>query len=159
VRTVPQVHFVGDNELGVVSFTHLGLRAEEAQQGAVWPQDADQFRCQFVGAALVEIVQKVPAQDAVNGRGLLRQALGQEVAELLETSFSDMAIEIREQIEDIDLTAELLAEEIDVAAYHRSQVDQHGQLAGRQTAQEFPQRLGGKDISRVRRRDNRIGLV
>jgi hypothetical protein len=55
-----------------------------------------------------------------------------------------MAIEVREDILDEDLAAELLAEKADVAADHRAEVEQHRELARGQRLKKFLKGFGGE---------------
>jgi hypothetical protein len=55
-----------------------------------------------------------------------------------------MTVEIREQIFNEDLAAQLLAEKADVAADRRPEIEQDRGLAAREARQEFPERLGRK---------------
>ena len=101
---MPQVAFVGDDVLRVARVA--GLRgAEEAEQRAVGPQHARQLLGQRLRGRPVEVVDEVPAQDAVDRRGLLREALPQRLGEALGRAGADVAIEIGEQILDEDLAA------------------------------------------------------
>ena len=55
----------------------------------------------------------------------------------------DVALDVRGDVFDADPAAELLAEEGDVAADDRSEIDQHRVLAGLQAREELRQRLRG----------------
>ena len=57
-----------------------------------------------------------------------------------------MTVEIRKDIFDEDLAAELLAEEVDVAPDDRAQIEQNGLLSRLETVEELSQRPGGKNL-------------
>ncbi len=56
-----------------------------------------------------------------------------------------MAIEVGEDVLDEDLAAELLAEEADVAADDRTEIEQDRRFARRERLQKLAQRLRGED--------------
>ena len=72
----------------------------------------------------VEIIEDVPAEDAVDGVVFLREALREKRRERLELALGDVPIDVLEQILDDDLAAKLLAEERDVGADDRAEVEQ-----------------------------------
>ena len=82
--------------------------------------------------------------------------------QLLERACRGVPIDVREQILDEHLAAELLAEERDVGADDRAEVEQHRRLglAGRQRGEELRERLGRDDrLSATRgRRDRAAGV-
>jgi hypothetical protein len=80
----------------------------------------------------------------------------------IEGAGADVAIEIREDVLDENLAPELLAEEADIAADDRAEIEQHGRLARREAGQEFPEGFGAENgiISRARLSlGTRVGLV
>src|SRR5258707_534554 len=75
---------------------------------------------------------------------------------------ANVAIEIREDVLDEDLAPELFAEEADIAADHRPQIEQDGRLARRQAREELAKGLGMENrIVGGSRRSlwTRVGLV
>ena len=58
---------------------------------------------------------------------------------------ADVPIEVGEDVLDENLAAELLAEEADVAADDRTEIEQDGQLARRQRCQELAEGFGGEN--------------
>jgi hypothetical protein len=54
-------------------------------------------------------------------------------------------VDVREEVLDEDLAAELLAEEADVAANDRAQIEHHGRGVRRESCQKLAECLGRKD--------------
>ena len=69
----------------------------------------------------------------------------QELGQRVELAVAHVAIEIREDVLDEDLAAELLAEKADVAADDRPEIEQHRRLARRQRGEKLAERLGGEN--------------
>src|SRR5438105_11941759 len=106
---MPQVHFVGDDELGVARFARLG-RAEEAEQCSIGSQHPRQLIGELLRGFAIEVIDQVPAKDAVDTSGLLRKTLLQKCRQRLERSRAHVPIEVREDVLDEDLAPELLTE-------------------------------------------------
>ena len=167
IRPVLQVGLIDDDVPRVLG-PGAGLRlrrVEKRQQHAVGRRIRTSCSASAFADCLVEIVEQVPAQDAVDAAGLLREALRQERGELLEHAFTDVAIDVLRQILDDDLAAELLAEETDVGADDRTEIEQHRLRARAQAGDETRQHLGRMDgrirapasdsACSLRRRENR----
>jgi hypothetical protein len=138
---VPEVAFVSDDVLRIARVVGLG-GGEEPEQRALGPQHARQLVGQRLRGRPIEVVDEVPAQDAVDRRGLLREAVPQRLGEAFGRPGADVAVQIGEQILDEDLAAELLAEEADVGADDGPQVEEHRRLAPREAGQALAERLG-----------------
>ena len=79
--------------------------------------------------------RRVPAQDAVDRAVACGNASWRAPGSASQLAVADVPIEIREDVLDENLAAELLAEEADVAADDRPEVEQHRRLArGRGTS-------------------------
>src|SRR5207247_912646 len=132
----PQVHFV-DNDVFRVARIARPRRAEKAEQRALRPEHTREMVGQLLGRPTIEVVDEVPAQDAVDGPVGLREPRLQEFGKRVELPVADVSIEIREDVLDENLAPELLAKERDVAADDRAEIEQDGQFARRETRQEF----------------------
>src|SRR5206468_9608740 len=125
-------------------------------------QHARQFAGQFLRRGAIQIVDEVPAQDAVDSAGFLWKSFLEKRRQGLERAGTHVPIEIGEQILDEDLASQLLAEEADVAADDRTEVDEYRCFARRQARQELAQRLGREHRIVVGRQlpmlDVRLGL-
>ena len=82
-----------------------------------------------------------------------QKRLREKFAELVHTRIARMTIEIGEHVGNEDLAAELFAEEADIDADDRPQIEEHRRLPRGEAGQKFPKRFGGKKrIDRRRRR-------
>src|SRR5581483_3444688 len=77
IRAVLQVLLVDDDELRVMRVARL-RRPEEPEQRAVGVQHARQLAGDLHSRRLVQIVDDVPRENAVDRSGLLRKAVLQE---------------------------------------------------------------------------------
>ncbi len=122
--------------------TRLRLRRdEERQQHALGFQDARELLGELLGGVLVQIIEDIPAQDPVDAVGLVRKSFRQGRRQLVELAFTDVSIDVLAQVLDDDLAAELLAEEADVGADDRAEIEQHRLRARTQAANEARQDL------------------
>ncbi len=80
----------------------------------------------------VQEVEHIPAEDAVDTLGRLRETLLQERREIGDAPFLSVAIKIREHVFDTNAASEVLAEERDIGAHDGPQVDEHWAFAGLQ---------------------------
>ena len=105
-----------DDDIPRVPRLRAGLRlggVEEREQRAVRAQNPRQLLRQRRRRRLVEIVEQIPAQDAVDAAGLLRKTPARRDAGRSSSLPSTrLAIDVLRQILDEDLAAELLAEEV-----------------------------------------------
>src|SRR5438094_5355206 len=119
-----QRHFVDDDVLGVPRVARL-RGAEESEQGALGPQHARQLVGQLLRRRTIHVVDDVPAEDAIHRSVGLRKARLQESRQRVELRVAHVAIEIREDILDKNLAAELFTKEADVAPDNRTEIEQH----------------------------------
>ena len=104
------------------------VRAEEAHHRAARPQHADDLARQRLGRRLRQEIEDVPAQDAVDAAVRVPEAGVERRASVVERAGARMPVEVGEQVLDEQLAAELLAEERDVGADDRAEVDEHRRL-------------------------------
>src|SRR4051794_19719375 len=119
-----QIDLVDDDVLRIAQVGRL-CGAEETEQRPFGSKDARQLGRDRLRRRLVEIVDQIPAQHAVNRAGRLRKSSFEEVRQPLEFPLANMPIEIGKNILDENLAPELLAEKTDVAADDRAQIEQH----------------------------------
>jgi hypothetical protein len=81
--------------------------------------------CAVPKNGLVHVVDEIPTENPVDGVAHLREALLQERGEIFDLSGTDVAVDVRKDILDEDLAAELFAEEAHVAADNRAEIEQH----------------------------------
>ena len=111
---------------------------------------------QRLGRRTIQVIQDVPAQDAVNGFRRLREPLGKEVGELFRVAVLDVQIDVLGNVFDAEAAAEVFTEERDIAAHDGAQVEQQGVVDPLQTGEKFLKRLRG--VRRFgRARDGRFG--
>src|SRR5512139_211624 len=155
VRPMSQVLGIDDDVPGVVGRAH-GNRPEEPEQRAVGANHPGQLGRHRARRRLVQVVEDVPAQHAVHALVVLAEPGLQELRKLVERSFALVPLEVGAQILHVDLAAELLAEERDVRANHRPEVDQDGSGVRAEAGDELLQRLARvRGLLEVRRGGSR----
>src|SRR5438270_88709 len=140
IRAMLQRHLVADDVLGVVLYLRL-RGAEEAEQRPVRSQDPRQLVGDLRRRRLVEIVDQIPAENAVDGVRDLRESLLQKGRQLFELAAAHVAIDVGKDVLDENLAAELLAKKADVAPDDRAQIEQDGRIVGRKARQELAESL------------------
>src|SRR5205085_230593 len=106
----------------------------------------------------IEVVENVPAENAIDAGLLLCEALTEERGQILELAFRDVPIDVLEEILDEDLAAKLFTEERHVRADDRSEVEQQRLRARVQAREKLGERLGGMN-GRVGAAVSGVGLV
>ena len=139
-----EVHIIHDDELRVARLARHG-GTEESKQRAVGPQHPRQLRRELLRRGAVEIIDHVPAQDAVDRPFFLRKALLEERRQMLERVRADMAIDVGENVLDKNLATELLAEKAHVAPDDRAKIQQHRRFACCQRGEKFLEGFGGEN--------------
>ena len=123
---------------------------------AVGTQQRRQRGGQRLRRRTIEIIEHVPAEDAVDRARRFLEALREEFRQLIELVVLDVPIDVLGDVFDAQAAAELLAEERDVAADDGTEIEQQRTFVGLQAGEKLVQRLG-----RIRRlghvRDRRIG--
>ena len=163
VRPVSKRLVVGNFVLGERGLYRSGGAAEEAHDRTARSQHPDDLTGQRLRGCLRQIVEHVPAQNPVDGRVLVAEALVQSARELVERARARVSIVVGKQILDEEFAAELLAKKRHVGANDGPEIDQHRRFGlMRNCRQELRQRLrGDEDIAtaRGRRVARRIGLA
>ena len=113
------------------------LRAEEPHHGAAGPQHAHHLLRERLRGRRLEEVEDVPAQHAVDAAVGLREALRQRRRQPVARVGPRVLVDLGGEVLDVQLAAEMLAEERDVGADHRAEVDQHRRLVVRERADEL----------------------
>ena len=144
IRTVLQRLSIDDDVFRVRrSVRRLRLHgAELRQQRAVRPEDANEVPGQRLGRRPIDVVEDVPAENAVDAPLLLREARLEERGQLLELALRDVAIDVLEEILDQDLAAKLLAEERDVGADDGAEIEEQRLRPRVQAGEKLGERLG-----------------
>src|SRR3954465_4035001 len=158
IGPVLQVHLVDDDVLRVPRIASL-RRPEKPEQRAVGTKHARELIGERLAGRLVHVVDEIPAENPVDGRFFLWKPLFEKGGEFVELAAANMAIEVREDILDENLAAELLAKETDVAADDRPEIEQDGRLLRGERGQKLPKGFRGKDgvVDRIRGGEVRIG--
>src|SRR6185436_4615420 len=113
----------------------------EGEHGTLGTEDARQLLRERLRRRLVEIIEDVPAQDAVDARVGLRESLLEEGGQIGDVPIAHVPIDVLRQVLDEDLAAKLLAEEVDVGPDDRTQIDQDRLFARVQAGKKLPERL------------------
>src|SRR5438874_1435666 len=116
-------------------------RAEEAEQRSIGAEHARQLRGELLRRLAVEVVDNVPAQNAVHPAIGLREAPLEKGRQRLKRALARVPVEVGENVLDEDLAAQLLAEEADVAADDRAEIEEDRRFARGQRRQELAERL------------------
>src|SRR5262249_2172741 len=121
------------------------------------PQQPRALRGELLRGCRREVIDDIPAEDAVDAAARLPESLFEECRELVGTPLARMAFDVSEDVLDEDLASELLAGKCDVAAEDGPQMDEDGRLTRRDRAEEFAQRFGRKGRILGRRHGDRRG--
>src|SRR5262249_17991060 len=85
------------------------------------------------------------AQHGVRASRACRESGAQEFPELIEGAFSSVALDIPVEVLDVNLATDALAQEGDVGADHRTQVDQLGRRSREDHREKLRERLARVD--------------
>ena len=95
--------------------------AEEAHDGAAGTQHPDDLPGERLRGGLVEIVEEIPAQDAVHASVLVTEPGLERGGKLRKRTGARVPVVVAEEVLDEHLAAEAIAEERDVPADHRTE--------------------------------------
>ena len=123
VRTMTKRLVVGDFVLREGGLHRGGGAAEKPHHRTAGPQHADDLSGQRLRRGLRQIVEDVPAQDAVDAPVLVAEALVDRAGKVVQRARARVPIVVGKQILDEQLAPELLAEKRDVGADHRTEID------------------------------------
>jgi hypothetical protein len=149
---------IDDDVLGVAGVARL-RRTEKAEQRAFRSQQAGELIGERLCGGAIEIVEDIPAEDAIDWIRQRRKPGLQKTWNRRNVTGSQVPVEVGKNILDSNLAPELLPEEADVGSDDRSEIEQDRRFPRRQAGQEFAQRLG-REHNLVGRRDGdrRVGF-
>src|SRR5207342_2029228 len=88
----------------------------------------------------------------------LRQPSAQKFGQRVQLVLADMPVEVGVDVLDENLAPQLLAEEADVPADDRTEVEQNGRFALREGGQKLAKGFRRESLRRREARDGRIGV-
>ena len=94
------------------------------------------WRARRSAEAPLQVIEDVPAENAVDGSCLLRKARVEEGREIFDLRLVQVPVDVLGEILDENLAAELLAEKCEVGADGRAEIEQHRLRAGAEPGQE-----------------------
>ena len=119
---------------------HFALNAVQASRFLKIPNGDNEALMHFV-----EEIEEVPAQDAVDAGVRMAKALLEGWRQLVGRTGAGMSIDVSEQVFDEELAAEAIAEELDVRADDRPEIQQDRHRLLSERGQESGEPFGGDD--------------
>jgi len=89
-------------------------RPEEPEQHTFRPKQSDQLSGERLRRASIEVIDEIPAEDAVDGFRQFRKPIGKKLRKCTHIAAPLIPVEVREDVLDVDLALELLTEKADV---------------------------------------------
>jgi hypothetical protein len=134
---------VVDDEIPRVFLARHGDGGKEREERATGLEEPGHFARQRLRRALVEVVEDVPAEDAVEAGIGLGEAGLEELRQLFGPVLPRVLLEVRVDVLDEELAAQAFTEIVDVAADNGAEVEQHRSLAMLERREEPAERFGG----------------
>lgn len=158
IRAVLQPELIDDDVFGVAGVARL-RRTEKAEQRAFRSEQARELIGERLCGGAIQIVEDIPAEDAVDWILQRRKAGFQKTWNRRNVTRLQVPVEVGKDILDSNLAPELLPEERDVGSDDRSEIEQDRRFPRRQAGQELAQGLG-REHNLVGRRDGnrRVGF-
>ena len=124
VDAMAQIAIVDNLVLRVRQMVGLGGCAEQPHHGAAGAKHAHYLLGQGLSRVLVQKIEDVPAEDAVDAAVGMTEAGLEQAGKRVEGAGFRVAIDIPDEVLDEQLAAEAVAEELDIGADDRTKVDE-----------------------------------